>query len=172
VVVQSRDQIRVVETFDEVPRLGIVLCSVHVLQHVHVLGDSLEPGVLVEVTVQEVDVAGNVRRPLAQSVVEGGDQLHPGIFSGNYDLVGVEQHDVLELLEVLVETVVVRDDFLEAPLEDFLVQETVLEVGVVGVVPHESQRSHFDLSFRFVILQQLLGVRVDLKLVEVDLFGT
>jgi hypothetical protein len=144
VVVQSRDQIRVVETFDEVPRFGVVLCSVHVLQHVHVLGDFLEPRVLVEMTVQEVDVASNVRRLLAQSVVEGADQLHPGTFSGNYDLVGVEQHDVLELLEVLVEAVVVRDDFLEAPLGDFLVQELVLEVGVVGVVPHESQRSHFD----------------------------
>jgi hypothetical protein len=126
VVVQSRDQIRVVETFDEVPRFGVVLCSVHVLQHVHVLGDFLEPGVLVEMTVQEVDVASNVRRLLAQSVVEGVDQLHPGTFSGNYDLVGVEQHDVLELLEVLVEAVVVRDHLLEAPLDDFLVQKQVL----------------------------------------------
>jgi hypothetical protein len=126
VVVQSRDQIRVVETFDEVPRFGVVLCSVHVLQHVHVLGDFLEPGVLVEMTVQEVDVASNVRRLLAQSVVEGVDQLHPGTFNGNYDLVGVEQHDVLELLEVLVEAVVVRDHLLEAPLDDFLVQKQVL----------------------------------------------
>jgi hypothetical protein len=124
--VQSRDQIRVVETFDEVPRFGVVLCSVHVLQHVHVLGDFLEPGVLVEMTVQEVDVASNVRRLLAQSVVEGVDQLHPGTFNGNYDLVGVEQHDVLELLEVLVEAVVVRDHLLEAPLDDFLVQKQVL----------------------------------------------
>ncbi|KAJ3618170.1 hypothetical protein MTP99_006194 [Tenebrio molitor] len=77
-------------------------------------------------TVQEVDVASNVRRLLAQSVVEGVDQLHPGTFNGNYDLVGVEQHDVLELLEVLVEAVVVRDHLLEAPLDDFLVQKQVL----------------------------------------------
>jgi hypothetical protein len=144
VVVQRRHQIRVVEAFDVVPRFGVVLGSVHVLQHVHILGDSLEPGVLVEVTVQEVDVAGNVRRLLAQNVVQGGDQLHPGTFSGNYDLVGVKQHDVLELLEVLVEAVVVRDHLLEASLDDFLVQELVLEVGLVGVVAHETQRSHFD----------------------------
>jgi hypothetical protein len=142
--VQRRHQIRVVEAFDVVPRFGVVLCSVHVLQHVHILGDSLEPGVLVEVTVQEVDVAGNVRRLLAQNVVQGRDQLHPGTFSGNNDLVGVEQHDVLELLEVLVEAVVVRDHLLEASLDDFLVQELVLEVGLVGVVAHETQRSHFD----------------------------
>jgi hypothetical protein len=133
-----------VEAFNEVPRLGVVLCSVNVLQHVHVLGDSFEPGMLVEVIVQEVDVASHVGRLLAQSVVEGGDQVDPGTFNRHYDLVGVEQHHVLKLVEVLVEAVVVRNDLLEAPLDDFLAQELGLEVGVVGVVAREGQRSHFD----------------------------
>jgi hypothetical protein len=177
VVVQGQHLLRVVETLDVLAGFGEVFGAIHVLQHVHVPGDLLEPAVVVEEVVQEVDVAHVVRRPLLLVDFErfGQDLVHQALPGGAVErhdhLVDVQQGDVLVLVHVLVEAVVVGDQLVLALVVGLLGEIEVLEGGGVGLAPCQINRSHVNLPLLFVVFQHFTDIRVDLQLVEEDFVG-
>ena len=139
-VVESQHFLRVVEGLDVVTRRGVVGAPVDVLHHVKVGRNVWD--VTSIILLQEIIKEVNIPEVPGDLTARGCDQfLHQvgpvGVGGGDDHLVRVQEGDVLVPVHVPVETVIVRQDLILSFVDQFALDEEVLEPGQVGLVVRE-----------------------------------
>ena len=153
-VVESQHSPRVVEGLDVVTRRGVVGAPVDVLHHVKVGRNvwDVTSIILLQEIIEEVNIPEDPGDLTARGRHQVLHQVGPvGVVGGDDHLVRVEEGDVLVPVHVPVETVIVRDDLILSLVDQFALDEEVLEPGQVWLVLWQRDWNDFYLSTAAVI---------------------
>ena len=153
-VVESQDSLRVVEGLDSITRRGVCVAPVDVLHHMKVGRNiwDVTSLLLLQLIIEEVNIPEDPAAFASRLRHQVLHQVGPvGVVGGDDHLVRVEEGDVLVPVHVPVETVIVWQDLILSLVDQFALDEEVLQPGQVGLVLWQRDWNDFYLSTAAVI---------------------